>query len=296
MSKNKRAMALLRKNNLNEARMTNMRRNYPTRWIAAIMALTMCGAVKAEDKPEVAKKDTKWVLDRQAQQPEPKVVITNVCAWPNLTRLPNGDIVAFIYNQPSHGQMPGDVDCWASTDEGETWTKRSVAAPRGTPEQNRMNVAAGLTAEGNLILITSGWSQPGNPNAEGQANLGRKLPVWVCISKDGGKTWNINKNSFPKAPDGRDLVPFGDIMPGVDGKLRVAAYCGPLEKDAPGMKSDDPLVRRAAGGQNWIVCGDGITWTLFVPISRRPRNNETALLHLGNGKWLAAARKGRAMA
>lgn len=235
-----------------------------------------------------------WVLDRAGNIPRPRVVV-DVCAWPNLTRLPNGDIVAMIYNQPSHGLMPGDVECWASTDEGETWTKRSVAAPRGTPEQNRMNVAAGLTAEGHLILVTSGWSQPGNEAAVGAKDYGVVLPPWVCISKDNGKTWTIDKESFPKAADGRNLIPFGDIMTGKDGKLRVAAYRGPpgpANEVEPVASKDDALAMKAAEGQNWVVIGDGQRWDAPLPITRVPRHNETALLHLGDGRWLAAARRG----
>ncbi|MCA1809463.1 MAG: glycoside hydrolase [Lentisphaerae bacterium] len=254
--------------------------------LLGVAAQVVCGFVMAEENKEAVM----WVMNREGQLPAPKIV-ADVCAWPNLTRLPNGDIVALIYNQPSHGRMPGDVDCWASTDEGETWTKRSTAAPRGTPEQNRMNVAAGLTAEGDLILVTSGWSAPGNPEA--WSNIGEVLPTWVCISKDGGVTWSIDKESFPRAPDGRELIPFGDIMPGQDGRLRVAAYRGEADEAAQeAAKDGDPLVRRAAAGQNWVVRGDGRTWDAPVPVTSVPRHNETTLLHLGDGKWLAAARRG----
>ena len=176
--------------------------------------------------------------------PEPVAAIQDVWVWPNLTRLPNGDIVAMIYNQPSHGRMPGDVECWASTDEGETWTKRSVAAPRRAPEQNRMNVAAGLTATGNLILVNSGWSDPGNPDA--WAKIGKVLPTWGCISKDnativlsygkrggeqrgvevvfsdnGGKT--LRKPYRIVALDGTDLG-YPSSVQRSDGQI-VTAYC-----------------------------------------------------------------------
>jgi hypothetical protein len=275
-----------------------MRQDYSAWCIIVVLLLAGTGSVIAAEADVTAEQNAKWVLDSQGQRPEPKVAITNVCAWPNLTRLPNGDIVALIYNQPSHGRMPGDVECWASQDEGETWTRRSVAAPRGTPEQNRMNVAAGLTAEGDLILVCSGWSAPGNPEA--WSRIGHVLPTWVCISKEGGETWSIDKDSFPTGPDGRHLIPFGDIMPGADGKLRVAAYRGargPADGDVPPLSADDELARRAASGQNWIVRGDGRSWDAPVPISEKLHGarhafNETALLHLGDGKWLAAARYG----
>lgn len=235
-----------------------------------------------------------YVKNKDGQRPGVIVAVEGVCAWPNLTQLPDGTIVALIYNQPSHGRMPGDVECWASEDGGETWTLRSVAAPRGSPEQNRMNVAAGLTADGDLILITSGWSAPGDSTA--WSNIGEVLSTWVCISKDGGYTWTIDRDGFPDGPDGRPIIPFGDIMPGADGRLRVPAYRGAMREDEPRPESDDPLVARAAGGQHWIVRGDGEVWDEPVPIgepSSMPRDfTETAILHLGGGEWLAAARYG----
>ena len=42
------------------------------------------------------------------------IAIDNVCAWPNLTLLPDGAIIATIFNQPGHGTLEGDAECWAS--------------------------------------------------------------------------------------------------------------------------------------------------------------------------------------
>ena len=61
---------------------------------------------------------------------ETHVAIQGVCAWPNLQKLPDGTIIATIFNQPCHGLWSGDVECWASTDEGRTWQLRGVPAPR----------------------------------------------------------------------------------------------------------------------------------------------------------------------
>lgn len=44
------------------------------------------------------------------------IAIDNVCAWPNLTKMPDGAIIATIFNQPCHGLWEGDVECWASED------------------------------------------------------------------------------------------------------------------------------------------------------------------------------------
>ena len=52
------------------------------------------------------------------------IAIDNVCAWPNLTVLPDGTLAVAIYNQPVHGQWRGDVEVWASIDDGRVWEIR----------------------------------------------------------------------------------------------------------------------------------------------------------------------------
>jgi len=39
------------------------------------------------------------------------VAVDNVCAWPNLTVLRDGTIIATIFNSPSHGRVEGEVEC-----------------------------------------------------------------------------------------------------------------------------------------------------------------------------------------
>ena len=80
------------------------------------------------------------------------IAVDNVCAWPNLTLLPDGSIIATIFNQPSHGKLEGDVECWASTDGGRLWELRGTAAAH-EPGGNRMNVSAGLAADAVRIAI-----------------------------------------------------------------------------------------------------------------------------------------------
>jgi protein-lysine methyltransferase-like protein len=57
-----------------------------------------------------------YVVDKLGKQPVPVVAIDNVCAWPNLTLLRDGTIVATIHNQPSHLKVPGDVDASREVD------------------------------------------------------------------------------------------------------------------------------------------------------------------------------------
>ena len=202
------------------------------------------------------------------------VAIDNVCAWPNLTVLEDGTIVATIFNQPSHGQMEGDVECWASSD-GRFWTYRGTPAPHEA-NTNRMNVAAGLANNGDFVVLAAGWTNERQPGAEKKGPFrDATLKAWVCRSEDGGYNWS-RTTEFPNGPEGwAQLIPFGDILAGADGHLRVSGYSG-----AEGSKS----------WKTWFLQSedDGVTWRTQSVIS--PEHNETAILHIGDGRWLAAAR------
>lgn len=201
------------------------------------------------------------------------VAIDNVCAWPNLATLRDGTIIATIFNQPSHGRAEGDVECWATTD-GLFWSRRGTPAPHEA-SANRMNVAAGRANNGDLLVLSSGWSL--KKDAQGKVvSLVEVLAPWICRTRDGGTNWQIDKQSFPRAMAGRtQQVPFGDILPGGDGALRVACYARDLQ-----TKQDAVWMFRSAD--------DGKTWEVQSRISGA--NSETAIFHLGAGRWLAAAR------
>lgn len=195
------------------------------------------------------------------------VVIKDVCAWPNLTKLPDGAVAAVIFNQPAHGSVAGDVDCWATTDEGRTWQRRATVAARPGPKANRMNVAAGLAANGDLVVVASGYRRLG----EKASWTERLLPAVVYRSSDGGRAWTVS-SELPTAPDEQHMIPFGDIVSGGDGTLRVTCY---------------------TAGEVWATYmlssrDDGRTWT--GPVKVGEGINECAPLHLGEGRWLAAIR------
>ena len=194
-------------------------------------------------------------------------VIQDVCAWPNLTVLPDGTVVAAIFNQPAHGSMPGDVDCWASRNLERTWQKQGTAASRPSAKANRMNVGAGLANDGDLLVISSGYCRIGEEATWDE----RLLPAIVCRSGDGGATWTASEE-FPTSPDGQHMIPFGDILAGADRALRVTAYTARDLCATYMISSPD----------------DGRTWQNPVTIAQDI--NECAPLHLGDGRWLAAAR------
>jgi hypothetical protein len=241
--------------------------------VCVILSMSLfAGSVLAADEV-----NRDYVKDNDGKQPRPIVAVEKVCAWPNLTMLRDGTIVATIHNTPDHLKKPSDVDCWASEDGGLTWAKRGTPAPSDDGRVARGNVAAGIANNGDLIVISSGWSDPE------ARNRGTRLSPLVSRSGDGGRTWTIDAKAFPdkwpevarsdKSPEGY-LAPFGDILAGDDGKLRVACYGAPP-------------------GAAFVFCSrdDGKTWGEPVAFNKSAVIHEPALFHLGQGKWLAGARK-----
>ncbi|MBT3344430.1 MAG: exo-alpha-sialidase [Gemmatimonadetes bacterium] len=205
------------------------------------------------------------------------IAIDGVCAWPNMTRLDDDELVVAIYNRPVHGRWHGDVEAWGSSDGGRTWAQRGTAAP-GEPPGNRMNVAGGRAANGDLVVIASGWTPvlaPGTDDPQFAFQKREVLDARVCRSADGGHSWErVDSVELPDA-DQRWFIPFGDIVQG-DNMLGVSFYSSPPN-----------------GGSNtaWFVRSqdDGHTWSDATVIAADDYN-ETDLLFLGDGCWLAACR------
>lgn len=236
--------------------------------LAAPLLLTGVAVSQSHAKPEAAR------------PPRLILAVKEVTAWPNLTLMRDGTFLATIFNQPSHGQVEGDVECWASRDGGMRWNLAGTPALH-EPNSNRMNVAVGLAKNGDLLVISSGWW---DKRQEGQDTLFdgpfRKAIAqpWVSRSKDGGKTWQINKTAFPlNAPDGGLLIPYGDIETAANGDLLAGAY----STKGPG-ETDRLYIYRSSD--------DGATWGSPVVMDEPSGCNETALFHMGGGQWLAAGR------
>lgn len=210
------------------------------------------------------------------------VAIDNVCAWPNLTLLPDGSINATLFGKPSHGQVEGAIEAWNST-SGEFWTRSGSPAPN-EPHTNRMNHAAGLAKNGDLLVLCSGWTDLKQPQRPKQpAFRDDMLSSWVCRSSDGGHTWSQIK-SFPAPDEGwSNYIPFGDIKQGADGALHVSCYGGEFTNGAKSTKT------KSYRSWHFRSDDDGKTWQRTAIIGKT--HNETTLLHLGGKRWLAAARE-----
>ena len=205
------------------------------------------------------------------------IAVDNVCAWPNLTQMPDGKIVATIFNQPTHGGWEGDVECWVSADEGRIWRLGGIPAPH-EPGTNRMNVAAGCGHDGALLVLASGWSRRNPPGAYSSPVEGEILPIWVCRSEDGGKNWDRTGSIVPPPLEKVDrIMPYGDIVRLPNGVLGVCVYSwsfsSPNECNVYFYTSHD-------GGRTWNVRG----------IVREDNTNETTPLCLPDGRLLAVAR------
>lgn len=199
--------------------------------------------------------------------------IDGVCAWPNLQQLPDGTIIASIFNQPCHGQWEGDLDCWASTDGGDTWSFRGRPAAH-EPGANRMNCAAGFANNGDMLVLCSGWDvrlPADHPDFRRDANILRAI---VARSSDGARSWDVS-GACPDGPDGKMYIPFGDVTTGDDGHLRVTVYARTEGR------------RRAAF--MLVSSDDGCTWG--DPVVMNPAGSETQAIHLGEGRWLAVSRE-----
>ena len=209
------------------------------------------------------------------------VAVDNVCAWPQLTMLRDGTIAAIIHNQPAHGLREGDVECWTSAD-GEFWRKA------GTPTQHepntiRMNHAAGLAKNGDLLVLCSGWTNEKQPQRPKQADFRDDiLRSWVCRSGDGGKTWAQHKEFVAPENGWTEFIPFGPIFTGEDGALHTSCYAGEFADPTKSTKT------KTYRSWHFRSDDDGKSWKPTSVIGEK--HNETSILHLGGKRWLAAAR------
>jgi hypothetical protein len=202
------------------------------------------------------------------------IAVDNVCAWPNLTLLPDGTIAAAIFNQPCHGVWEGDLECWVSVDGGYLWQRRGVIAQH-EPTTNRFDCAAGLAHDGAYVALVAGYGPVPPPGMARDPTVPTTfLASWVCRSSDGGMNWH--KAETLTLPEGTtEIIPFGDIVRSPNGTLAVTGY------SVNDNKRNSTYFFRSRD--------DGYTWDESVLIGADDYN-EADLLCLDEKRWLAVAR------
>lgn len=210
------------------------------------------------------------------------IAIDGACGWPLITVLSDGNVACFLWPTATHGFTEGAVECWLSSDQGETWHKASVPVAND-PTMNRMNHAAGVMPDGSLIALISGWDKrkpagwrpdPADrtpPRNYFSAIGALTLPPVPAVSRDNGLTWVRYPGVVAEpAQGGNAFVPYGRINALPDGKLGVMMYYEELA---------------------FFVSGDGgKSWTKRSQVTTGRKHNETAWIVLANGDLYAAAR------
>ena len=189
-----------------------------------------------------------------------KLVCGGVCAWPNLQKFGNGDLLAVFHNRPTHAQLEGELDLMISHDGGETWNGRQSLFPH-KPGTCRCNHALG-TFRDRAVVLCAGWLLPRK----------RQLIPCSAFSEDRGRTWQY----FSEEAEGLSpltWVPFGNIVHSDNGDLCMAAYL-----NLNGLV-EAFFMRSADGGKSWKT---------FSRIA--DQCNETTIIHCGGGRWIAAVR------
>ncbi|MBS1830790.1 MAG: exo-alpha-sialidase [Acidobacteria bacterium] len=212
-------------------------------------------------------------------QQERYIAIDNVCAWPNLTLLPGGTILAHIFGKPAHGLIEGDLETWASDDEGRLWTRQGVPAVH-EPGTTRIHVAAGLANDGSLVAITTGWGGPGL--------RGHVIEPWVSRSTDGGKTWQRTAGKLKAPSNVQHLIAFGNVVAMGGSKLAAPLYAG--RRSPAELRGEKKSLYPSLNDSHLFFSNDdGRTWGDPVLIGSE-KYNETAVIRLRADRWLAAAR------
>ncbi len=191
--------------------------------------------------------------------------------WPQVQVSDDGTLLALGYNAPAHTTLPGDVECWASSDGGKTWTKRGIAALRPALDANYCHWASGMIGKNELLVVASGMDDATNAKGQRKPN-----DVRVFRSTDVGATWRTDGEFLLRMPGDLKPYPFGSIVRGADGLMRTLVYT-----------SDEQNNNAEAA---WILTSRdrGRTWN--DPTKLADGINESVLLPLLGKEWLCVAR------
>lgn len=188
------------------------------------------------------------------------LVCADVCAWPNMQRLSDGRLAVVFHNSPHHAKVEDGLDMLLSADDGRSWgNRRTLFVPEAG--QCRVNHAV-YVGDNELQVYCGGWVLP---------RVRCVTPASLTLS---GKELSETARRL-EVPGLNPLpwIPFGNVHRGEDEALYAAMYL-----NLNGLT--ETFFMRSAD--------DGISWKVHGRIAEK--SNETAVLPLGNGRWLAAVR------
>ena len=198
------------------------------------------------------------------------LVARDCCAWPVLTRWPDGTLGIVHFDRPTHGRTEGNLAALVSRNSGASWEVAGLAAPH-EPDANRMHHASGLDHAGRWLVLSSGFRFTGGEWA-GLA------PLQLSVTETPGQPWAI-KQQVSVTLLSPSLIPHGRIVALPDGRLAASFYWSE-GRDRP---SRAWLAFSRDGGCAWgdaVELGDGDA-------------NEVVLLARPAGDWLAVVRTHR---
>ena len=100
----------------------------------------------------------------------------------------------------SHGQQEADIECYSSP-TGIAWTKLSTVTGH-VPKTIRMNHAAGIAKNGDIVVLCSGWTDVKQETRPKQAAFRDAIMrSWVLRSRDAGSPGK-NVMHFPQEKQG----------------------------------------------------------------------------------------------
>lgn len=198
------------------------------------------------------------------------LVARDCCAWPVLTRWPDGTLGLVHFDRPTHGRTEGSLAALVSRDSGATWENSGLAAPHD-PAANRMHQASGFDHAGRWLVLSTGFRFAG---AEWEG-LG---PLQLSVAEAPGQPWTIERRVSVALPS-PSLIPHGRIAALPDGRLAATFYWSE-GRDRP--------------SRAWLAFSrdGGLTWGDAVELGGGDAN-EVVLLPRTSGDWLAVVRTHR---
>lgn len=213
----------------------------------------------------------------------PKVICSDAGAggyqaFPDVTRLANGDLICVFYAGYGHISLPNEqlprgarIMAMRSTDNGKTWGKPVVAVD--TPIDDRDPHIRQL-ADGTVMI--SFFTRLAPREKTGVERFEQTRNVYVIRSHDNGQTWD----NLPTLV-ARHFACSAPVRQFHDGTLLLGVYTQDKSKTTRFYLSG--IARSSDGGKTWLA-------PIMIPNSSGHSHDETDVTRLSSGRILAFMR------